>query len=191
MDLLLPDLDSLITMIERSVLTATFSIVCITLGLAFVHAGLAKLKSFTHFRLFIAEFDFVPAGMVGILSISIVALECLFGASLLVGWSVNIVLFACLCFSGALSTISHISRDTIEKSACFCFGHDGVLANSWKSAIRTFLILGGTSLALVIWYLTPNLEPLPISIETILTAFVVVLLCSWFSDIPDLLITNR
>lgn len=79
----------------------------------------------------------------------------------------------------------------MESSSCFCFGFDGVRANSWKNGIRTFLILGGTATALMMWCIAPQFKLPALSFETGLLALVLILLLAWLPDLPDLLFSKR
>lgn len=168
-----------------------FSIIITALGLAFVYAALAKIKSFKHFQLAIAGYTFLPTSVVRPLSFGIILLECLLGLALLIGIAIGFTLAMSCFMTAGFAIVAHTAAISNESSACFCFGFDGVRANSWKNGIRTFLILGGTATALMMWYFAPQFKLPSLSLETGLLAWVLIMLLAWLSDLPDLLFNGR
>ena len=168
-----------------------FSIVCIALGIVFMFAGLAKIMSFSAFRLVLAEFEFVPTRFITVLASAIIVVECMLGLAFLTGTALSVTLILGLCVNGMFTLVTHSTGSSEESHACFCFGHDGVRTNSWKSGIRTALILGGAATALLIWYFAPNVVARSMTLEIGAIASVLVLVLAWFTDIPDLLSVSQ
>lgn len=164
-----------------------FSVLCLCLGIVLLTASIAKLRSIASFRHVVSNLKFVPERLAQGLSITVIGAEFVLGIGFIFGISLSATLWTCLGLILAMTILSRLSNVPRTELQCFCFGQDGVLANSWKSFLRTSFLISGTVVGIILSYSLPEVQLQPPKVETVAIAFVIVLFLALLTDIPETL----
>ncbi len=164
------------------------SVLCLSLGIALVFAGLAKLKSFGAFCTAVSELELVPDKVIGLTVLAVIVCELALGLGFIFCFLPEIFLWIYLVMVVLMFLVSKQRKTSDTEAQCLCFGLDGVSMNSWKSRARTALLIIGSGVGLILVYTVSSVKfDTSLFIEAVVLALLNLLLVSWITDLPYIL----
>ncbi|MCY3627456.1 MAG: hypothetical protein F4039_08440 [Gammaproteobacteria bacterium] len=166
-------------------LVDVFEVLYLSLGLVFLYAGVAKVKDFQELLLAIEHQQFIPEFMTKNVALIVVGIELILALGFIFGVFLSVTLWTSLVMIIGITILSRIFQTGEKQNDCMCFGQDEVLLKSWKSWSRAILMIAGVCVGIVLFYLLPEVDPLSMSLDTLLISLIVLLLLSWVTDIAE------